>query len=597
MGRHPDPDSPNRIKTHVFQGYTYASTQPAYYDPATGKKKYRHIHWGKVDNDLKFIPGLKFYLAPTEVREQLIFPKEWDMSEAHKLTGMRNPGRPVCNGDCRNSLYGDIWLLEQVASITGIRRDLEVVFNGNNEFVDDIITLAMFPYISKFTYNRVAKWQEIVKCPSSHDLTPSVITRLTQSITEQHRIELLKCRAARLGKDELCAADSTSRSAYGDSLADIKFGKNKEQLPLKQTVEVVVYSLSNHMPVYYRTFPGNMPDTRSLSVILKDLEHAGFKSIIMITDRGYDSLSNLEKYILRGLPMVMCVKTGQNIVFNTIESIGEFCDYPKDFQIDSETHIFFKQYDIDMAVKSIGQTTKMSDRMKLNIYFNGERRANDIAVLASDMSIQNEELSDLLASKCILGDDTTIQRDYNYYEVSYDPDTREIKSFHIDEKKYAKKRTLSGFYAIMTHGVDFDAKTANQIYNLRDEQEKYFQQMKDQMVADRQRNWSESGKTGRLFILFVGLILGSYVRHIWKNTKLHDQFSSSLDILDTMRPIRMIEHTNRAQLITPFVGAQVDICEAFGIEVPKGCAPTYKSSTKAKRKRGRPSKNAGTKNF
>ena len=75
---------------------------------------------------------------------------------------------------------------------------------------------------------------------------------------------LLKLRAARLGRDEVCAVDSTSRCAYGSSLADIKWGKNKERLPLEQTVEVVVYTLSGHMPVYYRTFPGNIPDSRSL---------------------------------------------------------------------------------------------------------------------------------------------------------------------------------------------------------------------------------------------------------------------------------------------------------------------------------------------
>ena len=114
--------------------------------------------------------------------------------------------------------------------------------------------------------------------------------------------------------------------------------------------------------------------------------------------------------------------------------------------------------------------------------------------------------------------------------------------------------------------------------------------MKDQMVSDRQRNWSEEGKTGRLFILFVSLILSSYVRHVWKSTSLHELFPSSLDILDEMRPIRMIEHTNRAKVITPFVGAQVDICEAFGFDIPKGCAPTYTSRQKTVRKRGRPPK-------
>ena len=264
MARPVDPDAQYRVRLHVIDNYTYASTQPPHIDPNTGKKKYRHVHWGTVDETLKFIPGTKFHLASPEERNKLIFPKEWDMSEVEMLTGLRKAGRPAYTDDCENRLYGDVWLLDQIATKTGIRKDLETVFHGNREMVDDILTLAMFPYLTKFNYSRVARWQRTVRTPSSRELTPTVITRVTQSITEQHRMDLLKLRAARLDEDELCAVDYTSRSAYGNSLADIRWGKNKEGLPLPQTNEVVVYSLSSHMPVYYRTFPGNMPDSRAI---------------------------------------------------------------------------------------------------------------------------------------------------------------------------------------------------------------------------------------------------------------------------------------------------------------------------------------------
>ena len=91
---------------------------------------------------------------------------------------------------------------------------------------------------------------------------------------------MLGLRAARLEEEEILAVDSTSRSAWGDNLADIHWGRNKDHLPLPQTKEVVAYTLTSHMPVYYRTFSGNMPDSRSLPVILADMDHAGFKDVI-----------------------------------------------------------------------------------------------------------------------------------------------------------------------------------------------------------------------------------------------------------------------------------------------------------------------------
>ena len=590
MGRHSDPNAQYRVKPHVTKGYTYASTQPPYIDQDTGKKRYRYIHWGTIDGDQRFIPSSTFYLALPEVRERLIFPEGWDMGEAEKLVGLRKAGRPEYSGECHNRLYGDVWLLEQVALRTGIRKDLEKVFHGNREIVDDIITLAIFPYLTRFTYSRVARWQRATKSPSTRDLTPKAITLLTQSITEQHRMDLLRLRAARLGKDELCAVDSTSRSAYGGSLSDIHWGKNKERLPLEQTSEVVVYTLSNHMPVYYRTFPGNMPDSRSLETILTDLDHAGFKDLVLITDRGYDTLRILEKYLLRGQSAVMCVKAGQRDAAKAIKELGEFGARPEGMTVHPAAKMYFKQYDIDYKVESIGQSVRYSDRLKLNLYFDPVRRGLELMELDIALSLQETSLNELLVSRAIMDDDATIKRCFRYYDVVYDPATRQIKSFEPSVKKIEKARRFSGFFAIMTHGVDYDAMQAFNIYQLRDEQEKYFQQMKDQMVADRQRNWSEEGKTGRLFILFVSLILSSYVRHVWKSTRLHELLPSSLDILDEMRPIRMIEHTNRAKVITPFVGAQVDICSEFGFDIPEGCAPDYVSRQKPERKRGRPPK-------
>ena len=110
-----------------------------------------------------------------------------------------------------------------------------------------------------------------------------------------------------------------------------------------------------------------------------------------------------------------------------------------------------------------------------------------------------------------------------------------------------------------------------ELYGLRDEQEKYFQQMKSQLGYDRQRNWSEEGKTGRLLIP-------------------QKQFSSTLDVLDKMRSIRCVEHTGKVKHITPFVCAQIDIANAFGFKIPDGCAPKYTSRKKDAPHRGRPSK-------
>ena len=589
MARPTKADSIYRVALHKNGGYMYATTHP-YTITNDGKRKYSCLHWGAVTEELKFIPGKQYLYASPEERARLIFPEGWDLSEIEKLQSERRQGRPAYGGTDVNRFYGDVWLLERVADKVGLRADLMAAFHENTGIVNDVLTLAYYSFITGNSWSRAARWQNLEKAPSSRGLTPMTITRLTQSISEAERMNLFKFRADRLNKGELCAVDSTTRSAYGSSLADIKWGKNKERVPLPQTSEVVVYSLDSHMPVYYRTFPGNIPDSRSVETILTDISHAGFPKVILVTDRGYESVQNLERYILRGQPMIMCVKMRQKIVLDKISEFGPIEGKPGDMLFDAESRLYYKQYDLEYDVRGNGDTVHKADRMKLDLFFDPYRRAAEQTDLAVEIETQRSSLQSILDAGGCVDDDVSLKKNYNWYEVAYDKKDRKLLSFSLNENKIENVKKTSGFFGYITLGLDYTALQTLETYGLRDEQEKYFCQMKSQMGFGRQRNWSEEGKTGRLLILFVGLIISSYVRHVWKTTGLRKKFASTQDILDEMRSIRCIEHNGRAKFITPFIGAQKDICEAFGFAVPEGCGTEYKSRKVSPKHRGRPTK-------
>lgn len=618
MPRTINPQTAYRFVAHTTHGHTYASVQRTVAGK-DGRNVRRHLHYGVIE-DGRFVPWAEFLALPREERSRFVFPDSWDLSLLDRLSDRRGAGRPPVVGEERNRLYGDIWLLERIAESTGIRRDLETVFGGNGEMVDAIMTLAMFPYLTRFSLSRVERWQRIARAPSDLPLTPKAITALTQAITERHRMELLSLRASRLGRDEMCAVDSTSRSAYGDSLADIHWGKNKERLPLAQLLSVVVYTLSGHEPVYYRTFPGNIPDSRSLDTIMRDLSDAGFRDIVLITDRGYDSLRNMERIIRAGQSAIMSVRVGQSLVMDRIRELGTYDSCPDAMAVDRETGLAWRQFDVDYEVDSTNGRTRKAERLRLNLYLDVGRRAQALVRLRLALEEQRDGLEEALrrgeapsaqaaepadgGTPGLAGTDSgspppvsgdgrpgagAPETRRGYYRVTCDRATGRMVSYAPDEAAIARARLTAGYFASVTHRIDLSPMEAYHHYRLRDEQEKYFEQMKDQMAADRQRCWSEEGWEGRQLILFVGLVLGSHVRHVWR-TRLRDRFSSSLEILDEMRSIRCIEHPGHARRITPFVGAQLEICRAFGLEPPKGCGPGYVSIRTQKRKRGRPPK-------
>ena len=326
-------------------------------------------------------------------------------------------------------------------------------------------------------------------------------------------------------------------------------------------------------------------------MILTELEHAGFKNLVLITDRGYESMKNLELYIARGQKVISSVKVSQGEVLKLIKSLDMSKGFPKGMTAAKKEGVYYMQREGEYAVSGNGENIIEARKYKVNLYFNPFKRAEDQMDLERATDEQCRMMGEIIASKEPVKDiDDTVKR-FNLLNIKFKKNGS-VASYTVNEEKKDIMLLTAGFFASKTFGVDFDPLQAMDNYGMRDEQEKCFGMQKGPLGQDRLRTWSEAAKHGRMFICFVGLILASYVRSVHKsNEYLSKKFGAIEDILAEMRSIRCIEHQGRLKFITPFVGAQVDICNAFGFEIPEGCAPDYTSRKKsATPRRGRPAK-------
>ena len=164
------------------------------------------------------------------------------------------------------------------------------------------------------------------------------------------------------------------------------------------------------MIVYYRTLPGNTPDSRSLETILQDLKSAGFKDIVLITDRGYESIKNLEMYIDKKQRMIMGTKTSQAHVRKQIDAFGAFDHHPEGMEIDPDERIYFKQFDLEYQIEGKRDNVKKADKLKLNLYFDPIQRGQELIDIDIAIKAQAEALEDIRTRKLPLDDDATISR-------------------------------------------------------------------------------------------------------------------------------------------------------------------------------------------
>ena len=613
-GRARSPNADFKVILHQTGGYRYAATQPYEKDDKTGKIRRHYVYWGDVTEEMKFIPNQRFCLTDSNTRGKLEFPESWDLSAIEKLTEEENR-RPLSydpsyendgsafSGTVRttagdeqfnNRFYGGTWFLWEMAVSKHVVEDLLSVFDGNQLVVNDIMTLAMFPIMTKWSYSQTERWQTYTKVPSARVLSPSYITRFTQSITDNHRMSFLKLRIKRQNPKAVLACDSTTRSAYGRCLADIRWGKNKDNEALQNTLEVVVYSLDSHEPIYYRTFGGNENDSRTLHTIIEDLQKLECNDLLVVFDRGYETEDNIVDMIQRDQAFLVCGKVGQNPVYNSILRIQyDAQGMPANMEYYDEEKIFLTQFEEDKNVSDPEHPEQVKQiKLKINLFLDMNVRIERLTKINESIRKEKQAASKLNATDSGVYSDEDIRKLrtlYTFHKIYLSSEKKLIVT--ENEKVISKAKNTAGIFASISYKVDGDARRQFELYALRDEQEKYFEEMKVQLGFNMQNNWSEDGKTGRLFILFIGLILRSHLRHIWSE-KLRKNYPSSIDVLHEMLPIRYIEYPDGSSSVTGFTTPQVEISMAYSLPVPQSSlSSTQKAAMERKlagRGRGRP---------
>lgn len=575
-GRPVDAMTRYRMFAHKVGGHVYAATRHSVVDEKSGKKKQKCMHWGKIDDENVFHPNKSFeYLTPDEQRK-FIFPDSWKMDQLSKLSSMRGPGRASYDGSTRIRFYGDIWLMEQIARKRKVYQNLVTAFDGNEEIVADILSVAMYLYLVKLPLSHMQAWQELGRFPAQRTLSPKSVTILSQSITQENIDCFFRLRRKQIPKNDLCAVDSTTRRSYGNCLARVTWGESKEGGKHLQTAEVIVYSLMQHEPIMYFTFPGNMSDKRVIPMILKELHGAGFKNIILITDRGYDCPRTLDACIARRQKLITAANLRNRIILREVRNL-DTSGLPWDMEWIPDKNIYAKQLNCEKTVTARNNRSVTSDRLRLNLYFDPARRAEELLVFQRELYKQELDLTRLKENKNPLADGKL--RKFNYFKVKRDPNTNVVLSYEADQKRISKNVNTFGFFVIVTHALDLSAAEALTSYGLRDEQEKYFAKLKGQIDGDTQRSWSELSAVGRRFIEFISLILVCHMSHVWSTSaELRKEFPYVFAMAEEMKRIQCIERSGQAMFIEPFLRKQALICQVFGVPVPKECSPIYEST-------------------
>ena len=648
MGRPPNPSALNKVRSWSLKGYRYAYIYQ-YGDDAEEKKAKdapkdnnekparKKVYIGVLDEKQVLHPNKTLRLMNIERRRKLIFPETWDLTNFSKLDAVSpaketmptnssndednntRDGKTVSNPSTQslspedrfplynNKIYGDFWFCEEVLKLKGVQDDLLVTFNYDAGMVEDITTLAIYPLLSPRSYNMVASWQKYHHTSSSHSLNSSFISKLAKKICDGHRLEFSRLRIGRQPQGSYGCVDSTTRSGYTNPthIVNVRFGHNKDGIELACTSDVVVYSLSTHEPVYFKSFPGNQSDMTTIRTVLGELKLMGITDIILITDRGYCSLGNIGCFINEGIPFLTAAKVEQAPVFDSLSRV-KYDEYglPCNMSFDEDTGLYCLQVNLEsFDVPLPDGNTMKAEGVKANLYLDIQRRVMELNKLKLATEAETAEVAKINSGERLMPSPKDFNKEFKWFRAEATKTTltdadgnktvEETTQIVIHTKARQKAAAIAGFFSSLQWNIKNSAEQSLHDYRLRDEQEKYFYGLKDVFGSDMQDVWTEGTRLGRDFIYFVGLIAYSWVKYVWRTTtSLKKAYRSTELLIDAMAPIRYAEYPNGSNHMTGFNGTQIDICIAFNITPPADCMTdtqklAYQRST-APRKRGRP---------
>lgn len=248
---------------------------------------------------------------------------------------------------------------------------------------------------------------------------------------------------------------------------------------------------------------------------------------------------------------------------------------PSDMDFDPQRGLCLRQYsqrELGEWIAELGITARQAARLQLTLGLDLEERLARTIAIYTQLQRQGEELSALRRERELPRSCADLQRDYPLHDLTFSASGRRLTAYAIREQRLERRLLTAGFFALVSWGVAANAAEIMDCYHLRLRQERYFARMKGLLGGRTQRVWSEAGRRGRELVLFIAGIILSRLDQV-RSSELRDDFDSVQQLLNVMRRIRCVEHVGSQPYLTPFVGDQIRICRALGVEIPAGCAP------------------------
>ncbi|MDD3028606.1 MAG: IS1634 family transposase [Erysipelotrichaceae bacterium] len=531
------------VKQHDKRsGITYAYEATYHWDKEKQQSRCKRKLIGRVDSDTGEI-------VPTDGRCRKDKPPK---------TAVPAKRGPVVASSSRHLYYGATYLLESFSDELGLTADLRACFS---DIYKQLLSIAFYLILEDNTpLYRFEKWHHTHKHPYGEDITSPRSSELFAKITDNQISKFFRLQAKRRVEDEYWAYDSTSISSYSETLAQVQYGKNKENDDLPQLNLLLVFGEKSGLPFYYRKLAGNIPDAKTVKHLLEDLDILGLGKTKFVMDRGFYSEHNINGLYREHIKFLVGVKLSLSFIKKNLDAVYDdirmFMNFDESINTYGYTVATDWNYSQERPYK--GDVIKGKRRIYIHYYYSIDKGADEESAFDKRIARLYKELKE---GKRV---DSHEKAYAEFFEVKKSP-KRGI-TVNYKEEAIRKARRYLGYFALISN-EKMDAFTALHLYRMKDVVEKGFGNLKERINLRRLLVSSERSLEGKIFAEFVALILISHLDHKMKESKLYDRYTMSR-LLDKLDVIECFEDPGHSLRIGEILAKQSEIYEALNVPAP-----------------------------
>ena len=222
--------------------------------------------------------------------------------------------------------YGFTWALMSLAKDLGIIEDLKAVFGQDGV---DLLRLAVYQLDNGGPMMNYEDWVPTVWLPGARPLCGQRISEILNKVNQEAMDQYFVLRFNRIcqkhqarGQATQCnrpmflAVDSTSINTYSQSIEDAAYGHAKQDEGLRQINFTLCVEYDSGDVCYGYESEGSVNDMALFPLLLERMVDIGLDltDTVLVTDRGYSSLYNVQKQLDFNLKYIQGVKISEKSI-------------------------------------------------------------------------------------------------------------------------------------------------------------------------------------------------------------------------------------------------------------------------------------------